>query len=90
MVTKCHRLRRLQMGKSGHHPSRPRLSEGQERVQQLHKCVIRLVNFIADPEPEIRRHLIIARATGVQPPPCLTNNFGQARLNIHVNIFTFF
>jgi hypothetical protein len=41
----------------------------------------------ADPEPEIGCHLIVARARGMQPPGRRPDQLGQARLDVHVNVF---
>jgi hypothetical protein len=40
-----------------------------------------------DPEAEIERHLVVARACGVQPPGGRADQFGKPRLDVHVDVF---
>ena len=81
-----HRLRGLQMGKARHHGrgmlDRPldqrALERGQRRIQ--------FIDRIADIEAEIGRHLVVARARGMQPACGGTDQFAQPVLDIHVNV----
>ena len=42
---------------------------------------------VAHPEAEVDRHLVVARARGVQPPGWLADQLGQPRLDVHVDVF---
>ena len=80
-------LSRLQMGKSRH----DRFGMGfglveQCRLQGLQLHVER-IDFITHPKPEIGRHLIIARACGVQPSRRIADQFPKTDLDIHVDVF---
>ena len=46
--------------------------------------------MISDPEPEIRRDLVIARAACVKPTAGLADFILQPRFDIQVNIFQLF
>ena len=89
MVAPSHRLRHLQMRKSRHRPISPRRSLRQKRLHQRFDPCNRRITLIAHPQPEIQRHLIIARPRRVQPACRFTNHFFQPRLDIHVNVFQF-
>ena len=86
MVAEGHRLRRLQMGKAGHHRAgmierllgERALIGGERRVD--------VVDRVAHPELEIGRDLIVARARGMQPPGCRPDQFGKPALDIHVDV----
>ena len=45
------------------------------------------VDRVAHPKPEIGRHLIVARARGVQPPGGRADQLGEAALHVHVDVF---
>ena len=60
-------------------PRRQHLLEGGERR-------IGLVDGVADIEPEIGRHLVVARAPGVQPTCRRPDQFREPALDIHVNV----
>ncbi|GIR46373.1 MAG: hypothetical protein CM15mP55_3490 [Hyphomicrobiales bacterium] len=46
-----------------------------------------MVKAVAYEQPEIGRHLIIARTRGMQPPGGRPDYIGQPRFNIQVNVF---
>ncbi len=48
---------------------------------------IEIVDAIADPEAEIRRHLIVARTRGVQSSGGRADQFRQAAFDVEMNIF---
>ena len=48
---------------------------------------IRLVDRVADIEPEIGRDLVVAGARGVQPPRGRPDQFGKPALDIHMDVF---
>ena len=81
-----HRLRRLQMGQAWHH--------GRGMVERLArqgalkggKRSVDFIDGVAQPEPEIGRHLIVTRARGVQLTRRRPDQFGEPALDIHVNV----
>ena len=87
MVTPCHRLGGLQMGKARHHPICPRLGLRQERPHQFGQPGNRRIALVAHPEPEIHRHLIIARPGGVQAACGGADHLFQPGFHIHVDVF---
>ena len=42
---------------------------------------------VAHPQPEIGRHLVVARARGVQPAGRLADQLGEPALHVHVDVF---
>ena len=87
VMAEGHRLRGLQMGQAGHHRAgvlqrllgqRP-LEGGERRIER--------VDLIAHPQAEIGRHLVVARARGVQPPGGGADQFGKPALHVHVDVF---
>ena len=86
MMAERHRLRGLQMGKTRHHRvgvfQRPLHQRALERGQRR----IGLVDGVADIEPEIGRHLIVARARGVQPSRGGADQFAEPALDVHMDI----
>ena len=57
----------------------------QRRLKRL-QLAVDPVDRVAHPEPEIGRHLIVARARGVQAPGRRADQFGEPRLDIHVDV----
>ena len=45
------------------------------------------IDRLPDPQPEIGRDLIIARARGMQPPRRRTDQLGEAALHVHMDVF---
>ena len=68
VVAEGHRLRRLQMREAGHHGGGVRLGLVDQRRLQVGERRRRGVDRVAHPQAEIGRHLVVARARGVQPP----------------------
>src|SRR5579885_3415413 len=58
-----------------------------KRQLQFAQLLIERIAGLADPEAEIERDLIVARARGVEPPGGRPDELGKARLDIHVNVF---
>jgi len=58
-----------------------------QRAHQVHKLRIDPVDRIAHPQPEIGRHLVVARARRVQSPAGIADALDQARLDVHVDVF---
>ena len=58
-----------------------------QRELQIAKLTVELVDSVAHPEPEIDSDLIVARAGGVQSARGGADDFGEARFDVHVNVF---
>jgi len=82
-----HGLGGLQMREARHH--RAGLGRGllRQHLHQARELDVDVVDRVADPEPEIGRHLVVARARRVQPPGRLADDLRQPRLDIHVDVF---
>ena len=80
-------LRGLQMGESRHHGRRMFLGAAGQRMLEGGQRRICYVDRVADIEPEIGRHLIVAGARGVQPSRRGPNQFGEPALDIHMDVF---
>src|SRR5690606_8514710 len=55
------------------------LAEGREALDDL-------VRLATTPQPQVGGHLIVARACSVQLSPDLSYDFGQTRLDVHVDV----
>ena len=87
VVPEGHRLAGLQVRVARHH--RPGVGLGlvdQGRLQ-VAQAPVQVVDRIAHPEPEVGRHLVVARAGGVQAPGRLADQAAQAGLHVHVDVF---
>ena len=82
-----HRLRRLQMREAGHRVRGMRPGPCRQRLHHVGDLRRQSVDRVPHPQPDIRRHLIVAAARGVQTLASLTDPIGQPRLDIHVNVF---
>ena len=71
MMAERHRLRALQVGEAGHHCSGMLKRLLSERLLVVAEQTVNVVDAVAHPQPEVGRHLIVARACCVQPlrPP---------------------
>ena len=87
MVAERDRLRRLQVGKSRHHRCRMFERLLGERALVCGEQPRRFVDRVTDPEPEIGRDLIVARARGMQPPRRRADQLAEPALDIHMNVF---
>ena len=87
MMAKRHRLRALQMREARH--DRLGLGVGPLDQRQLQHLDLRQerVDGVAHIEPEIGRHLVVARTRRVQPPRRVADQLAQPRFDIHVNVF---
>jgi hypothetical protein len=86
MVAESDRLSGLQMGQPRHDGRRMGQRLAGERALIGGELLIDTVDRVADPEPEIGCHLVIARTRGVKPAGRWPDQFGQPRLDVHVNI----
>ena len=82
-----HRLGGLKMGESRHQRVGMLFGAAQKRVLERCKRGIHRINQLAYPQPEIGRHLVIARPGRMQAARRLADQFGKPRLDIHVNVF---
>ena len=81
------RLRRLQMGESGHDDIRPRLCLVNKGGLQVSQRLIDIVDGIADPQTKIGRDLIVTGTSGMQPARRCADQISQPGFDIHVNVF---
>ncbi len=81
-----HRLRRLQMGEARHHGRGVGERLFGERLLQAGECPVEPVDGVADVEPHIGRDLVVARARGMQPPGRRPDQFGEAGLDMGVDV----
>ena len=44
-------------------------------------------DLVSDIEPEVRRHLVVARARGMQPPGSRADQFRKPVLDVHMDVF---
>ena len=58
-----------------------------ERQLQVGELRVERVDRVADPEAEIDRDLVVARARRVQPPGRRADQLGKPRFDVHVNVF---
>ena len=89
MMAEGHRLRRLQMGEARHHGIGIFFGAVEEGGDEGGQHPFRLLQFFLDPQAEIERHLVVARAGGVQATSRCADEGRKARFDIHVNIFEF-
>ena len=87
MVAERDGLRRLQVREPRHHRCRMFESFFGERALVCGQRCVNFVDRVADPEPEIGRNLIVARARGMQPPRRRADQFAEPALDVHMNIF---
>ena len=87
MMAEGDRLRRLQMGEARHDNCRAVERAGRQRPLQLSDLGEDRVDRVAHPEAEIDRHLVVARACGVQPPGRRADDLGEPAFDVHMDIF---
>ena len=87
MMAERHRLARLQMGEARHDGRRMLLGAGQQRVFKRVDARHRLVDAAAHEQFEIGRDLVVARARGVQLARRPADQFAEAMLDMHVDVF---
>ena len=87
MVAEGHRLRHLHVGEAGHHRLRMDIGLVEQGGDQVAEGEVEAVDGVAHPQPEVRCHLVVAAATGVQAARRRADQLPQPVLHIHVNIF---
>ena len=60
--------------------------DAQEGAHAVLDLAGQAVHRVADPKPEIGRHLVVAAAPGMQALAGLADAFGQARLDVEVDV----
>ncbi len=86
MVREEHRLGVLQMGIAGQDHLEIRLGLGDERLAQCHVGAHELASATLGVQARIRRHLVVARAAGVQPRTRVPDARRQLGLDGHVDV----
>ena len=81
------RLCGLQVGEAGHQRIQVRFGLVQQGIDQQVKVGCDFDNFVTQVEPDIKRHLIVARTSGVQALARLADGGRETRFDIHVDVF---
>ena len=82
-----HRLRDLEVREAGQDRLDVRRGDFDQHALQLgEQCADRL-DLVAQPEPDVGRDLIVARAPGVQALAGIAGELDQARLDVEVHVF---
>ncbi len=90
VMAESHRLRHLQVGEARHHgvrmarrPARPGhfCSHAMQRDDAI--------DFAAQPQAQVGRHLVVARAAGMQPLAGVADEIGQPLLDIQMHVLEF-
>ena len=87
MVAERDRLRALQVGEPRHDALGVLARAQRQRLLQAGDLPDQLVHGVADPESEIDRDLVVARARRVQPAGHRPDVGGEPRLDVHVDVF---
>ena len=82
-----HRLSRLQMRITRHQRVGFFLCLIEQRGLQIAELSVEGIDRLANPQLEVRGHLVIARATGVQTSGRLANDLLEPGLDVHVDVF---
>ena len=77
----------LQMGEAGHDRADVRFGLGDQRALQALQGCLDAVDRVAHPEPEVERHLVVARPRRVQASGRVADQLGEARLDVHMDVF---
>ena len=87
MMAEGDRLRRLQMRQPRHHRAGMLQRLRRQRVLKDFERRIDRIDGVAHPQPEIGRHLVVARARGVQPAGGRADQLAEPALDVHVDVF---
>ena len=87
MMGEGHRLGHLHVGEARHDGVQMLLGLGQQRLLHHDQAFLGAGTGGAYPEAEIGHHLVVARTRGMQPPGGGTDQFGEPRLDIEMNVF---
>jgi hypothetical protein len=77
------------MGEARHEGVGILFGAGQKGILKRAQLPDGVIDLIANPQTEIRRHLVVARPGGMQAPSDRSNQFAQTRFDIHVDVFEF-
>ncbi len=80
------RLAALEVGVARHQDGAVELDPAQQGAEQLGEGRVEQGQPAAQPEPHVGRHLVVARAGGVQLLADLANQLGEPRLDRHVHV----
>jgi hypothetical protein len=86
VVAEGHRLRHLQVGEAGHRRGRLLFGEIDQRAAELLEQHLDVVDGVAQVEADVGRHLVVARAAGVQAFSRVADERGQALLDVQVHV----
>ena len=89
VVRQADGLRHLQMGETGHHGLGVLGRNLHQSALQVVEQFADGVDFIAQPQAHIGRHLVVAAAAGVQALACVAHQLGQPCFDVEVNVFEF-
>ena len=87
MVGKQHRLRRLDVGRARQDRFPVAIGQPDQRPFHLEDGFVEPVDRAPQPQAQVRRDLIVARAPGVEPPGERPDACLQCRLEVHVDVF---
>jgi hypothetical protein len=87
VMTEGDGLGHLQMREARHDAVGLAFGEVEQREYQGVDAGAQDVDFVAQPQPNIGRHLIIARAAGMQALAGIADVGGERRLDVHVHVF---
>ncbi len=79
-------LRRLQMGEARHDGAGIFLGAVDQGGLQVLQLGLEAVDLVAHPQPHIERHLVVARARGVQTPARRADQLGESRLDVEMDV----
>ncbi|MND46487.1 hypothetical protein D3C80_373620 [compost metagenome] len=77
----------LQMGEAGHDRIGIFFGAIEEGGDERGQHALGLLQFFLHPQAEIERHLVVARAGGVQAAGCRADERCEPRFDVHMNIF---
>ena len=84
-----HRLGMLQMRKTGQNGPFVRLRLRNQRLLKGTDAVHQMKNLVAQIKPDVKVHLIVAAAGGMDTRAFVAEHFDQFGLDVHVNVFEF-
>ena len=87
VMAEGHRLGGLQMGEARHYGVGVLFGTIEEGEDQVGQQLFGFGQLFLDPEAEVERHLVVARAGRVQASGGRTDQRRKARLDVHVDVF---
>ena len=87
VVRRQDRLRPLHMGVAGQDHVEIGVAAADERSLEIDEPQVDLVDGLADPEPQVGGHLVVAAAGGVQFAADVAEPVDQRPLDVHVDVF---